>query len=409
MKKHYKNFAAGVLGNILDRYDIALYGLMATFIAPVYFPGQDPLVSTIKAYGVMALGMFTRPIGALIFGQMAMVFGPKRVLVIALFGVAISTGLLGMVPSYEQIGPSATFFFICIRVMQGVFATGEHVVAPFFIIQTSPIKNYTRSSTIFTFSTMLGVVMASIASAIVSSTSDPSYYWRYPYFAGSITAFAGLYLRISAIKELEETYPKIHIGEILSLVNKNKLILLRIALVASFSYVTYVIPFVFMNSFVPYVTNVNISEMLHLNSFLLVLDTALIPIFGFIAEKYDRKKFMASMSFLTAILVLPLFYFMKDSSFEYIMFVRIVIIFTGLAYLAPLHAWYYSLFKKSDKYLLVGIGCSLGDELLGKNSTTICLFLWHYFHSPIAPALYIFAISILATCALLFMPEPSKT
>ena len=408
MKQGQKNFLAGVVGNILDRYDIALYGFMASFIAPNFFPGEDLFVSTIKAYGLMAIGIITKPIGSLLFGYLAMTKGPKNVMIISLIGVAITTGMMGLVPSYNQIGHTATILFVLVRVMQSMFAVGEHVVAPFFIIENSPERRYTRSSGFYHFSTMFGVVMASIASAIVSKTSDPQFYWRYAYFVGCFTAVAGLYLRLSVIKEAQALPVKVSLKQIGTLISNNQNSILRVGFIASFSYITYTIPFIFMNSFIPQVTNIDISEMLQVNTMLLVLDTTLIPILTLISERYDRRNFMATMSITTMILVIPLFYFLKDASFMYVMAVRLFIIIVGLAYLAPIHAWYYTLFKGSDKYLLVGIGAGIGEEVLGKNSTAICLFLWYYLQTPVAPAIYIFAIASLATFALIGMERGSS-
>ncbi len=403
MTKEQKNFVAGIVGNILDRYDMAIYGLMAAFIAPSFFPSTDPLVGIIKAYGVMALGLFTRPLGALIFGKMAMNLGSRKVMIICLTGVALSTGAIGLIPSYEKIGSSATFIFVFARIIQGIFASGENTVAPFFVIQNSPIQRATRTSGYYNCSTMIGVVMASIAATIVSYSPDPYSYWRFAFIVGFTTAIAGVILRYLVVKDLEENVPDFNLKNVVKLVNANKLTIFRIVLVSSFSYITYTIPFVFMNSFVPEVTDIKIGEMLQLNSALLVLDTALIPVFGILAEGYDRAKFMALMSGLVALTVVPLFYFMDGADFIYVMFVRLIIIIAGLAYLAPLQAWYYSLFKGSERYLLVGVGYSLGEEILGRNSTAICLWLWYYFKHPAAPAFYILAVASLATIALTLM------
>ncbi len=405
MTKEQKNFIAGIIGNILDRYDVALYGLMASFIAPNFFPDDNPLISTIKAYSIMAIGLITKPIGSFLFGYLAMTIGPKNVMIVSLVGVAIATGLMGCVPSYDQIGPLSAILFVGVRIIQSIFATGENVVAPFFIIENSPEKKYTRSSGLYHFSTMLGVLCASIASTIVSKTSDPSFYWRYAYFVGFVTALAGLYLRVNVIVDAVALPVKMSVGDIIGKIRDNRFTMIRVALVSSFCYITYTIPFIFMNIFIPELTGINISEMLQLNTFLLILDTGLIPIFSLVAEKYDRRMFMASMSMFTAVSVLPLFYFLQDANFMYVMFVRLVVILAGLAFLAPIHAWFYTLFKGRDKYLLIGIGSELGNETLGKNSTVICLFLWHYFKTPIAPAFYIFFVAALATFALIGMEK----
>ncbi len=403
-----KDFLAGIVGNLLDRYDMALYGLTAAFIAPNFFPSNDHVVALIKAYGVMALGIFTRPIGAFVFGRLAMLIGGKKVMIICLSGVAICTGALGLIPSYQNIGPSATVIFVLIRVIQGIFAAGENSVASFFIIEKSGMSEATRASAFYNCSTMIGVVFASLAATLISYSSEPTYYWRFAFFIGFLTAIAGVVLRSSIFIEKEILVPHVSFKETINLLIRHKISILKIILVSSFSYITYTIPFVFMNSFIPEITDIKMGEMLQLNSVLLVLDTALIPIFGMIAENYNRAKFMASMSGFVALVIIPLFYFFENSSFVYVMFVRLVIIFAGLAYLAPIQAWYYELFDGSERYLLTGISYSIGEEILGRNSTVICLSLWYYFASPVAPAIFIATIALLATISLLVPVEKIK-
>jgi len=404
-----RNFWAGMAGNLLDRYDMALYGLMAPFIAPNFFPDDIYIVSLIKTYGIMALGIFTRPVGALFFGSLAMRVGAKKVLIICLIGVACCTGLLGFIPSHKSIGNSATLIFVLVRIFQGIFASGETAVAPFFIIKNSSSKQATRTSGYYNCSTMVGVIMASIAATLVSYSSTPSYYWRYAFIFGFFTAIAGIFLRITMIPGAEQLIPKMSLKTMISIVAKHKISVLRIIFVGSFSYITYTIPFVFMNNFVPLVTNIQLGEMLKLNSILLVLDTALIPVFGILAENFNRAKFMASMSGFIALTAIPLFYFIDDSGFIYIMFVRLVIIISGLAYLAPLYAWYYELVDEPDRYVVYGVGYSIGEEILGRNSTAVCLWLWYYFNNPIAPAVFIVFVAIFATLALTIVKTNSES
>ena len=395
-----RNYIAGIIGNALDRYDMALYGLLAFFIAPNFFPSEDPMVGIIKTYGVMALSFFTRPIGSLIFGRLAMHIGAKKVMIICLSGVACTTGLLGLIPSYDSIGASATAIFILTRIVQGFFASGENTVAPFFLIKNSPLEKATRTSGFYNFSTMLGVGIASISATLVSKSQDPTFYWRYAFILGFFTAIAGLYLRSIMLETAQERIPSTTLKDILKLVDKHRISIFKVIIVSSFSYITYTIPFVFMNSFIPEVTDIEVDEMLALNTQLLVFDTCLIPVFAIVAENFNRSKFMACMSAFVAIIVIPLFYFIEDSNFFYVMMVRIIIIVAGLAYLAPLQAWYYSLFNGDERYLLVGLGYSIGEETLGRNSTAICLWLWHYFQSTIAPAIFIFFVASGATIIL---------
>lgn len=395
-------FWSGIIGNALDHYDIALYAFMAPFIAPIFFNEGDGVVKLIMAYGLAtSTGLISRPIGAFLFGKMAMSHGPKKVLITTLAGVSISTVLLGLTPGYSDIGALAPIFLIIIRVFQGIFASGEHTVSSLFIMDHVKPGNYARASSYYLVSTMAGLMIASWAATWVSSTSDPAYYWRYPFFGAIFTGIVGIILR-SLVKDSYEDIkkPEVKDSELIK-INGGKLV--RIILVNSFSYMTYAVPFIFLNTFIPELQpNITTQDMLTHNSLLLMLDVVLLLIAGFISEKFPYHKWMAIMSFLVCITAVPVFSVLQTASLTSIVLVRLWFIVLGVAFAAPLKAWFFKMLSGDGRYLVLGIGYAVGSEILGRSTTVICWALWHNFHNLLAPALYITILSAAATVALLY-------
>src|SRR5215208_4599886 len=89
-----------LLGNLFEHYDNALFSLLSPFLAPLFFPGQDPLTALILTYCIIPLGMIARPIGSLFFGYIGDTRGRKEALVLTLSGMAIVTTLMGFMPTY---------------------------------------------------------------------------------------------------------------------------------------------------------------------------------------------------------------------------------------------------------------------------------------------------------------------
>lgn len=398
-------FWSGIIGNSLDHYDIALYAYMAPFIAPIFFKAGDPVVELIIAYGLMSTALFTRPIGGFIFGKMAMNHGAKRTLVITLAGVSLCTFALGFVPGYDDIGTFAPVILVLIRMTQGIFASGEHAVSSLFIMNHVEKGKYGRASSYYLISTMFGMMVASYAATLVSKTSNPGYYWRYPFFIGIITGFVGVFLRY-LLHETPIEKPKTKIKSI-DLIKVNVGKLLRIVLVSSFSFMTYSVPFVFFNSFIPLLQpHITKSQMLEHNTILLLIDVAMLPIFGFLTEKFPYGKWMATMSMLLCVTIIPLFYLLPDASMPVIIAIRLWIIILGVAFVAPLKAWFFKMLSGNEKYLVLGIGYAIGTEFFGRSITAISLSLWHYFNNSLfAPSLYIAFVSLATTIALLWKNE----
>lgn len=397
-------FWSGIIGNALDHYDMALYSLMVPFISPIFFEKTDPIVALILAYGLTSTSIITRPIGAFLFGKMAMNHGPKKVLVITLAGVCISTLLVGLTPGYATLGALAPLALMLTRMLQGIFASGEHTVSSLFIMEHVKTGNYIKASSYYLVSTMGGIMVASWAATIVSTTSDPSYYWRYPFFGSIFTGLIGLFLR-SLLKDLPVERPKNRIASMdLIKVNSGKLI--RIIVVSSFSYMTYAIPFIFMNSFIPELhPNITKTTMLAYNSILLVLDVGLLIMAGFISEKFQYTKWMAVMSFTLLVTSIPVFLTLKSSSIIVITIVRLWFIFIGVLFVAPLKAWFFKMLSGNEKYLVLGIGYSIGTEFLGRSTTPLCLLLWRQSGDVLLPAIYVAMLSLAATVALTYKSE----
>lgn len=87
MKKFWLNFTAASIGNLFEHYDKALFAFLAPFLAPLFFHNSSPITALILTYAIMPLGLFSRPIGSLIFGRMGDRKGRKKVLIFTLFGM----------------------------------------------------------------------------------------------------------------------------------------------------------------------------------------------------------------------------------------------------------------------------------------------------------------------------------
>ncbi|WP_316353989.1 MFS transporter [Candidatus Trichorickettsia mobilis] len=123
-----------LIGNSLDHFDTTLYTLLAPHLAPLFFPNTDKTVQLIMAYSVLATSIFTRPLGAIIFGTVAR-RAPDLGLYYSLIGLAITTTMIGFLADYNTIGWLAPASLIIIRLVQGIFAEGEHVIARLYILE----------------------------------------------------------------------------------------------------------------------------------------------------------------------------------------------------------------------------------------------------------------------------------
>ena len=103
---------AGVIGNVLEWYDFAVYGYFVPVISKLFFPNQTPLVSLLLTFSVFGVGFVMRPVGSIVFGQYGDRHGRKRALSAVIFLMAISTFAVGLLPTYASIGVLAPLLLV---------------------------------------------------------------------------------------------------------------------------------------------------------------------------------------------------------------------------------------------------------------------------------------------------------
>jgi MFS family permease len=379
---------------------MALYTFLVPFIAPVFFKQEDPIVQLIMAYGLTSVGVFTRPIGSIFFGRLAMKFNPKTLLAITLSGVALSTAVIGLIPGYDAIGSWAVGILLLVRIIQGLFAAGEQSIASILLLDKLEKGTRTKMSSYYVASSMTGAMMASSAATLVSMSSNPEFYWRYAFISGIITGIIGLVLRFITFDSPIQI--QVPILPIYKIVNSHKATIIKVIFVSSFSYMTYAVPFVFFNKFIPLFNEISLTEMMKYNTALLAIDILLIPIFGHIAQKYNYTKWMIVTTILLGITAVPAFSLLSAASIYGITAIKFWIILTGIAFVTPSKVWMYHLIGGKERYLVTGLGYAIGTEILGRQTTTICWMMWYYTGSITAPAYYIVFLSIAAGIALMF-------
>lgn len=379
-----------LIGNALDRFDTSLYGFLAPVMGPIFFPGHDLVVQLILTYATSVTSLFSRPIGTFIFGMIAQKKGPLCGLSYSLMGVALTTVCIGCIPGYELLGKLAPLSLIIIRIIRGICAAGESTIAKLYIMENKSHERALTASHLYQSSSMLGIIMASLAATGVIMYGH--HWWRACFWLGGLTGFAGYALRQydGAAQDVKKSalFDAYKISSV-RLLWYNRINVARVAIATCFSHITYAVPFVFMNSFVPCITTITLGTMMALNTTLLVFDMFFIPILGQLTKRYNASTVMMSAAAVLAVTIIPLFTWLPHSSLMYVTGVRMWIVFWGLLFLCPLNFWFNSLFVTADKYFLVGMGNALGVATLGHVTTPICLWLWYTSGVVYAPALYV--------------------
>lgn len=198
---------AASAGNFAEWYDWGVYGVVATIIAAKFFPGNNSAVALLNTYAVFALGYIARPVGGILFGWIGDKFGRRRALSISILFTCFGTALMGMLPTFAQIGIFAPILLLVCRLAQSLGAGGEYASAISFVFEHSPAKRRARNVSSLIATTFIGILCASLLARLVSSFLSKDEYnafgWRILFLVGLPLVAFGVYLR-SKVEESPE-------------------------------------------------------------------------------------------------------------------------------------------------------------------------------------------------------------
>jgi MFS family permease len=197
-----QKFAIGLLsiGTFLENFDLMLYIHMAVLLNELFFPQTDPHTASIITATAFCSTFVFRPIGALVFGWIGDNIGRKSTVIITTFMMAISCLMMAVLPTYAEIGLTATILITMCRILQGISSLTEESGAELYLTEmTKPPLRYPVVTLINVFSILGGVCALGIAALIMSSGIN----WRYAFLFGMVVAFVGSIAR-TTLRETPE-------------------------------------------------------------------------------------------------------------------------------------------------------------------------------------------------------------
>lgn len=367
------------LGNLFEHYETALFGFLSVFLAPLIFPEQEPITALILTFAMIPLGMVARPIGSLVFGYIGDIYGRKHALFLTLAGMAVVSGGIAFSPTYQQAGFLSPIIFGLGRILQNFFSAGETMGGAIFLLENTPEKRHDLLSGLYNASTIGGILLASAGVSLLSYLGIIEWGWRFLYLFGCLTALFGCLLRskqdASSFTRAPTSFPQTlsKLGMVFWAYRKA---LLLIVISSGFAYANYSIALVLINGFIPLISPLTKTEMMSLNTALLVLDFCTLPIFGWLSSKTSREKMMLYASLGVFLGGIPLFMLLNGASIIAIVVVRVCFVLFGVAFSAPFHAWAQQLVPPAYRYAIISFGYALGSQLLGGPTSAISLWLF---------------------------------
>jgi metabolite-proton symporter len=377
----HKVAIASAIGTAVEWYDFFLYGTASALIfGKLFFPTFDPLTGTMAALGTYAVGFAARPIGGIICGHFGDRVGRKSVLIITLLIMGIGTFLIGLLPTYHQIGIWAPVLLVILRIAQGIGLGGQWGGAVLMTVEHSPQGKRGFYGSLPQAGLPIGLLLSTFVFGLVSGLSEEamlSWGWRVAFLFSIVLVGVALFVRMAvpespafaAVKRGSHE-AKIPILEALRNHPRSVLLVMGARIAENGAFYLYTV-FVLTFAIQPAI-GFSSTQALRAVSIAAFIQLFTIPFFGALSDRVGRRPVYLFGAVFTGIFAFPFFWLIETSAVN-LMFLSVVLALSvgHAAMYAPQASFVSELFGTRVRFSGLSLGYQLASVLAGGLSPLI--------------------------------------
>lgn len=397
---------ASLIGTTIEWYDFFLYGSAAALVFnKLFFPEFDPLTGTLLAFATYALGFVARPIGGIVFGHFGDRIGRKRLLMLSLVLMGVATILIGLLPTYAQIGVWAPIALIALRLVQGFAVGGEWGGA---VLMAAEHGDAARRGFWASWpqagvpaGNLLAAGVLAIMAAVQTEAEFLDWGWRVPFILSALLVVVGWYIRnrvaespmFEAEVEAAEAPAKVPAIDVLR--ERPKALVLGAGLRLGEN-ISYYILTVFSLTFLVDVSKE--SRSVALNALLIgaAVQFIAIPLLALLSDRIGRRPVYAVGAFGLAAWCFVMFGLLGSGDNASIVLALVVGLVLHGAMYGPQAAFITELFPTRIRYSGVSIAYQLTSIVAGSLAPIIALWLYKQYGSATPVAIYVAAACVIS-------------
>ncbi|SCU85011.1 MFS transporter, MHS family [Cupriavidus necator] len=404
---------ATVIGNGLEWFDFTVYSFFAVIIARLFFPTGDDLSSLLLAVATFGVGFFMRPVGGIVLGIYADRVGRKAALSLTILLMALGTTLIGIAPTYDQVGIFAPLLIMVARLMQGFSAGGEMGGATAFLTEYAPARQRAYYSSWIQASigvaVLLGAAVGTFVTSSLSTEALNSWGWRLPFLLGIVIGPVGYYIRHhldetptfrdnaeradSPLKEIVQAYPRETLASF--------------SMVILWTVCTYVLLF-YMPTYA-----VKVLKVPQADGFIAGMagGSAIMvfaPLVGLLADRVGRRVLLSGSALLILVLAWPMFAYINHApGLASLLVFQLVFGVLIATYTGPILAAFSELFPARVLSTGLSVAYNFAVTIFGGFASFIITWLIATTGSSMAPAIYVMIAAAISLVGTRFVREPS--
>ncbi len=413
-----KVIVASLIGTSLEWYDFFIYGTAAALVFnKLFFPTFDPLVGTLLAFTTYAVGFIARPLGGVIFGHYGDKLGRKKVLVVTLLLMGISTFAIGLLPTYAVLGVGAPLLLVLLRFVQGIGLGGEWGGAVLMTLESGDPDRRGLNASWPQVGVPIGLLLAnavlSLVGALTSDQAFLSWGWRVPFLLSGLLVVVGLWIRLTiaesplftAVEAGDDSAPA-PIVEVLRRYPKQVLLAIGARVGVDVAFYTFVL---FITTYIA--TYLKLPQSYALNAVLIAaaVQVVAIPFFGHLSDRFARRPVYLAGAIGAAVWVFVFFALIDTGQFVLIVLAAVVALIFHAAMYGPQAAFIAEMFPTRVRYTGASMGYQLAGILGGALAPIISVALLNHFDTSVVVSVYAAAMLLVTIVCVFVAPETAHT
>lgn len=407
--------AGGSVGQFIEFYDFTLYGLTAVVFSQLFFPGSNPLTAMLATFATFGVAFVVRPLGGLFFGALGDRIGRRRVLTITLMAIGGATALMGLLPTYAQIGAWAPALLVLCRLIQGFSAGGESVGAPSFVFEHAPVNRRGFWLNITIAATALPSVVAGTMILILSQSMPNEAFmawgWRLPFLLALPLAMVGVWIRSrteesEAFKDAQAGRTK-EFSPVREAFRENKLRMVQVIFVMGLTAMGFYFLSAYFVSYVQTTGHLSREQSLLVNAAALALYAVLLPIGGRLGDRFGRKPMLIAGSAVLAVLSVPSFMLVTSGNIGLALLGQSLFVVALCVYGGGCYTFFVEVFTTKTRFTSAAVSYNAAYALFGGTAPFVGTALVGASGVPHMPGVYMAAAAavVLLLVTLTKVPE----
>lgn len=363
MKISKKSFFGAAIGTLVEYYDYSLMVMFLPILSPLFFPADTIYHSLIKGYFMLLITMLARPLGGIAFGYLGDTLGRRKALLLSMYGIALATLAMGIMPGYASWGVWATVLIIIAKSIQMFCFGGEYNGAGIYVVEHAQNQGEALVSGLLTALMLSGSLIASLMGVLFTAKFMPAWSWRIAFILGSLIGVFGILYRKELAETPEFTPANMQVQHFSNMIKQYRTELLAGFFIGGYGTLVFTTVLTFINPVLMTKGYMNSHQLMISQTLLSLIAIMALLIAGKLADKYSASKLMQWSCLALIITAYPLLVLVDTGHAVFFAMATLIVISEML--LAPANAYLKNLFAAEYRYRAISLSFCLGMSLIG--------------------------------------------